>query len=355
MVKFGWDKLKRFLAQANTWTGKQTFSNIAVTGGTISGATITETFTVSTNPALNAAVTTAIVDAYNGVVVTLSAAGNTQTLQNPTTMATIRKFMVINNDTSNNNLSVVANSVTFTLTPGEGQCFLWDGSAWGPTDLGITEIPVKVTQGGIGASTLTDHGILLGSGTDPVTALTPLAAGELLVGIGGADPHALVAGETTKILVGGGAADPVWTEATGTGAPVRQTSPALVTPALGTPASGEMSNCSDLSETENIIEHIQYPIPTVGYMLKAAADGSQAKGTNTDSDVADAVSKKHAQNTDTGTTATSFKINTGGNEADLQTTGLTADRDYTLPDIDTMLAGSVLMAQNIVEIIEYTP
>ena len=250
MVKFGWDKLKRFLAQANTWTGKQTFSNIAVTGGTISGATITETFTVSTNPALNAAVTTAIVDAYNGVVVTLSAAGNTQTLQNPTTMATIRKFMVINNDTSNNNLSVVANSVTFTLTPGEGQCFLWDGSAWGPTDLGITEIPVKVTQGGIGASTLTDHGILLGSGTDPVTALTPLAAGELLIGVGSADPHALVAGATTKILVGGGAADPVWTEATGTGAPVRQTSPALVTPALGTPQSGDLRNCSAPTEAD---------------------------------------------------------------------------------------------------------
>jgi len=90
-------------------------------------------------------------------------------------------------------------------------------------------------------------------------------------------------------------------------------------------------------------------------MLKAAADGSPATGTNTDTDVADAVTKKHTQNTDTGTTATSFKINTGGSEADLQTTGLTADRDYTLPDIDTMLAGSVLTAQNIVEIIEYTP
>ena len=112
---------------------------------------------------------------------------------------------------------------------------------------------------------------------------------------------------------------------------------------------------------ENITEIIQYPIPTSGYMLKAAADGSPATATNTDTDVADAVSKKHSnatdhtQHTDTGTTATSFKINTGGSEADLQTTGLTADRDYTFPDIDTKLAGSVLTAQNIVEIIEYTP
>ena len=129
----------------------------------------------------------------------------------------------------------------------------------------------------------------------------------------------------------------------------------LVTPILGTPTSGEMSNCSDLSESENLSSVIQYPIPTSGYMLKAAADGSPATGTNTDTDVADAVTKKHTQNTDTGTTSTSFKINTGGSEADLQTTGLTADRDYTLPDIDTMLAGSVLTAQNGTEIIEYKP
>jgi len=31
---------------------------------------------------------------------------------------------------------------------------------------------------------------------------------------------------------------------TGTGAPVRATSPTLITPALGTPASGDLSNCT---------------------------------------------------------------------------------------------------------------
>jgi len=104
---------------------------------------------------------------------------------------------------------------------------------------------------------------------------------------------------------------------------------------------------------KNSHEQIQYPLPTSGYMLKAAVDGSPATATNTDSDVADAVSKKHAQNTDTGTTATSFKINSGGSEADLQTTGLTGDRDYTLPDVDTMLAGAAIMTQNTYEIIAY--
>ena len=116
------------------------------------------------------------------------------------------------------------------------------GSVTGITDLAVAD-------GGTGVSTLTDHGVLLGSGTDPITAMTALAAGEIIVGVGSADPHALAAGATTTILVGGGAADPVWTEATGTGAPVRATSPTLVTPALGTPASGDLQNCTTATTT----------------------------------------------------------------------------------------------------------
>jgi hypothetical protein len=263
--------------------------------------------TTATDPAANAATTAAIVAAYSGTIITTTAAGNSQTLAPLSVTTAGRTFMVINNDTSTHSIPVVANGFTFTITPGEAQMFIWDGSAWGPTDLGITDIPVKVVQGGTGASTLTDHGVLLGSGTDPITALGVAETGQLLAGVSSTDPAF-----------------------------------------IGPP-------------TINLSEQIQYPIPTSGYMLKAAADGSPATATNTDSDVADAVSKKHSnatdhtQHTDTGTTATSFKINTGGSEADLQTTGLTADRDFTFPDIDTMLAGSVLLAQNTCEIIEYTP
>jgi len=121
-----------------------------------------------------------------------------------------------------------------------------------------------------------------------------------------------------------------------------------------TPAGGQAKAEDErIRQCENFSETIQYPIPTSGNMLKAAADGSPATGSNTDTDVADAVTKKHTQNADTGTTATSFKINSSGNEADLQTTGLTGDRDYTLPDIDTMLAGAALMTHNTFEIIAY--
>lgn len=106
-------------------------------------------------------------------------------------------------------------------------------------------------------------------------------------------------------------------------------------------------------QTENSTNDIQYPIPTSGYILKVAADGSPATGTNTDAEVSDAVTKKHTQNTDTGTTAASFKINSGGNDVELSSSGMTGDRDFTFPNIDTMLAGSALLAQNSFNIIDY--
>jgi len=120
------------------------------------------------------------------------------------------------------------------ISLGPGYKLVGDGAKWAVMDasgnLQNTINLADVAHGGTGLATITDHGLLLGSGTDPITPLTILAAGELVVGVDSADPHALAAGATTKILVGGGAADPVWTEATGGGAPVRATSPVLTTP-----------------------------------------------------------------------------------------------------------------------------
>jgi hypothetical protein len=270
MVKFGWDKLKRFLAQANTWTGQQTFSNIAVTGGTIGGATITENLTTSTDPAANAAVTTAIVNSYNGVVVTLTAAGNTQTIQNPTTAATIRKFMVVNNDTSNNNLSVVANSVTFVLTPGEGQCFIWDGTAWGPTDLGITSLPVPVTQGGTGLATITDHGVMVGSGTGAVTPLSAGTNGQVLVGSTGADPvfATITDGEGIDTTLGAGTLTIACEDASTTNKGVVEL--ATVAEAVAGTSTTLTPTCDGVAAAVAVVERA----PNQGVALTYAASGT---------------------------------------------------------------------------------
>jgi len=66
---------------------------------------------------------------------------------------------------------------------------------------------VAVNQGGTGATSLTDGGILLGSGTGAVTALGVLTDGQIIVGDGTADPVALSAFSnstgTLKVANGG--------------------------------------------------------------------------------------------------------------------------------------------------------
>lgn len=106
------------------------------------------------------------------------------------------------------------------------------------TDLNVTNLTISgtitgvidVPNGGTGRATSTTAYGLIAAGTTATGAHQTLAAGA-----------------TTEILVGGGAsALPVWTTATGSGAPVRATSPTLVTPALGTPSSGTLTNCTGL-------------------------------------------------------------------------------------------------------------
>ena len=66
---------------------------------------------------------------------------------------------------------------------------------------------VTVGKGGTGATSLTDGGVLLGSGTDAVTAMAVLADGEIIVGDGSTDPVALAAFSsstgTLKVANGG--------------------------------------------------------------------------------------------------------------------------------------------------------
>ena len=76
---------------------------------------------------------------------------------------------------------------------------------------------IAVLNGGTGRATGTTAYSLVATGTTATGAQQTLANGA-----------------TTQLLVGGGAsALPVWTTASGSGAPVRATSPVLVTPVLG--------------------------------------------------------------------------------------------------------------------------
>ena len=63
-----------------------------------------------------------------------------------------------------------------------------------------------VTDGGTGASSLTDGGVLLGSGTSAVTAMAVLADGAMIVGDGTTDPVAET-GATLRTSIGVGTTD----------------------------------------------------------------------------------------------------------------------------------------------------
>ncbi len=80
---------------------------------------------------------------------------------------------------------------------------------------GGTDVPVA--DGGTGASTLTNGGVLLGSGTGAITAMAVLGDGEMIVGDGTTDPVA-ESGATLRTSIGVGAGDsPTFTNLTLTG------------------------------------------------------------------------------------------------------------------------------------------
>jgi hypothetical protein len=99
-----------------------------------------------------------------------------------------------------------------TLT-GSGGCLSVEGNV--VYRAGGTDVPVA--DGGTGASTLTDGGVLLGSGTSAVTAMAVLADSEMIVGDGTTDPVA-ESGATLRTSIGVGTGDsPQFTGLTLTG------------------------------------------------------------------------------------------------------------------------------------------
>jgi len=77
-------------------------------------------------------------------------------------------------------------------------------SPTGTVTIGLDTVPVS--KGGTGATTLTDGGVLLGSGTGAVTAMGVLANGAMIVGDGTTDPVA-ESGATLRTSIGVGTGD----------------------------------------------------------------------------------------------------------------------------------------------------
>ena len=150
---------------------------------------------------------------------------------------------------------VSASSGIFTSVDIDG------GSITGITDLAVAD-------GGTGASTFTDGGILLGNGTGAIQATAVLTDGQMIVGDGTTDP-AIESGATLRTSIGVGTGDNVtFTNITGTG-----------NTALGNAAA----------DTHTFVGHIT----ASAYKISASAfigDGSGLTGVAQDIDTLDAFS-----------------------------------------------------------------
>ncbi|RPJ31863.1 MAG: hypothetical protein EHM17_14840 [Verrucomicrobiaceae bacterium] len=94
--------------------------------------------------------------------------------------------------------------------------------------------------------------VVVWNGTDFVE-VAPAVATNLSGGAAGSVPYQSAANTTTFLAIGAAnyvltstGTAPTWTLNTGTGSVVRATSPTLVTPILGTPQSGTLTNCTGL-------------------------------------------------------------------------------------------------------------
>jgi len=101
------------------------------------------------------------------------------------------------------NLGNVTTTGTFglggKLTAGANEIECSNVDITGGSVTGITDL--TVADGGTGASTLTDGGVLLGSETGAITAMSVLADGEMIVGDGTTDPVA-ESGATLRASIG---------------------------------------------------------------------------------------------------------------------------------------------------------
>ena len=170
-----------------TLTGSQTLTNKVITSPTISGPTITGTATIG------AVTTNSISSNGSNADISIQPSGTGDVLisalrVNGTTL-----------DSSDSSKITIAEALDVTGTLTNASVAITGGSITGITDLAVAD-------GGTGASTFTDGGVLLGSGTGAITAMSVLSDGEMIVGDGSGDPVA-ESGATLRTSIGVGTGD----------------------------------------------------------------------------------------------------------------------------------------------------
>lgn len=148
----------------------------------------------------------------------------------------------------------VYSTATYPNTGGTaGTIMRSDGTNW------VNSTATYPATGGTSGTVLRSNGTNFLNSTS--TFADTYAIGTILIASAANVVTGLAAGATTTILVGGGAAAPVWTTATGTGAPVRATSPQFTanigvgtaaSATTGVEVSGSIGTATGLSGFRNL-------------------------------------------------------------------------------------------------------
>jgi hypothetical protein len=148
--------------------------------------------------------------------------GATLTATREMVVPTSSKLYFVRNNTTGGQSVTIKTSAGSGITVGNGEymCLYCDGTnvidAFDAVNISRATITggsitglssaIPVASGGTGATTLTDGGVLLGSGTGAITATSVLADGEMIVGDGTTDP-AIESGATLRTSIGVGTGD----------------------------------------------------------------------------------------------------------------------------------------------------
>ena len=145
---------------------------------------------------------------------------------------------------------------------------------------------ISPAQGGTGLTTITANGLMVGNGTSNVTIISAGTSGNVLTSNGTAWLSQAASGQTypgSGIPNSTGSAWGTSYSTTGSGTVVAlATSPTLVTPVLGTPTSGNLSNCT--ADGTNSVGFLNIPInsQSAAYTLVLADAGKAILHPSTD-------------------------------------------------------------------------
>jgi hypothetical protein len=254
-----WNVFTRYDININGTVGATTpntgaFTTLSSTGNTTLGDASADTLTVNATPTFNVAIpaTSGGTGQSSYAVGDLVYASTTTALSKLSDVATGNALISggINTAPSYGKIGLTTH-ISGTLATGNGgtglTAFTSGGAVYASSTSALTTGTLPATAGGTGFASYAIGDLVFASTTTALSKLADVATGNALIsgGVGTAPSYGKI-GLTTHVdgtlpVANGGTGV---TTKTGTGDVVLSTSPILVTPALGTPSSGNLANCT---------------------------------------------------------------------------------------------------------------